>query len=218
MLQKILHIVFLFILIVNISSPEYLYVQAEENDNKTVEEMFKDKTTVKDEEENIGEQEDEVEVPTFESQFSWFDFFKMFVALGTVIALIYLLLRFVNQRNRIFGQARMMQNLGGISLGNNRSIQVVKINDRIFIVGVGDSIQLLKEIDSEDEVKKILDEKDNEVIPQTSLLLTKLFSKSNRKVEQDSDDFKMMLKNQLDSEVKGRRNAYDKVTRREDKE
>ena len=48
--------------------------------------------------------------------------------------------------------------MGGTGLGGNRSIQLVKVGDRILIVGVGEDIQLLTEIKDEAERNQLLDE------------------------------------------------------------
>lgn len=51
----------------------------------------------------------------------------------------------------------MLQNLGGIQLGQQKSVQVIRVGDRFFIVGVGDSIQLLDEIRDEAEIQQLVE-------------------------------------------------------------
>lgn len=87
-----------------------------------------------------------------------FDFVKMIFALAFVLALIYFLLKFVKNKNRYISGTKYLENLGGTSLGQNRSIQIVKAGNRILILGVSDSIQLLKEIDDPAEMEIIMNE------------------------------------------------------------
>ncbi|MFK4998000.1 hypothetical protein ACI2OX_13070 [Bacillus sp. N9] len=48
---------------------------------------------------------------------------KMIGSLLFVIALLYLLLKFVNKKSAAFQQNKIVQNMGGTSLGGNRSIK-----------------------------------------------------------------------------------------------
>ena len=48
-----------------------------------------------------------------------------------------------------------MKNMGGISLGQHKSIQLVVIGESYYLIGVGDDIRLLKEITDPDEIDKL---------------------------------------------------------------
>jgi flagellar protein FliO/FliZ len=74
------------------------------------------------------------------------------------IVQVYFLLKFVTKRNRMFQQGQSIVNLGGTSLGQSKSIQMVKVGNRLFVVGVGESISLLKEIDDEQERKQLIED------------------------------------------------------------
>ncbi|WP_143848869.1 flagellar biosynthetic protein FliO [Alkalicoccobacillus porphyridii] len=94
----------------------------------------------------------------FASQDSGFmTILKLIGALALIIALLYGLLRFLSKRTKSFQQSQLLENMGGVPLGPNRSVQLIKVGDRVLVVGVGDSIQLLTEIDAEDERKALLD-------------------------------------------------------------
>ena len=45
-----------------------------------------------------------------------------------------------------------MKNMGGISLGQHKSIQLVVIGETYYLIGVGDDISLLKEITDPEEI------------------------------------------------------------------
>lgn len=147
-----------------------IVVLAEENVNDSVyQNLKKDKeTTEKNSEEPSTVDEpteetveaEETETPSQSDSLSVtaFDFIKMFIALGFVLFLVYFLLKFVTKRNRIFQQGQSVINLGGTNLGQNKSIQIVKVGKRVLVVGVGETITFLKEIDDEIERLDLIEE------------------------------------------------------------
>jgi flagellar protein FliO/FliZ len=82
------------------------------------------------------------------------DFAKMFGALLFVIVLLYALLKFIHKKSQTYQQNSLIQNMGGTALGGSRSIQMVRIGKRLFILGVGENIQLIKEIADEKEIQE----------------------------------------------------------------
>ncbi|QYR19761.1 flagellar biosynthetic protein FliO [Paenibacillus sp. sptzw28] len=74
-------------------------------------------------------------------------FIWVIVALMLVIGLIVLLIKWLSARNRGWGNNRALRSLGGIPLGPNKSLQVVELSGRVYVVGVGDSITLLDKIE-----------------------------------------------------------------------
>ncbi|MFD0711283.1 flagellar biosynthetic protein FliO [Paenibacillus sp. GCM10027626] len=77
-------------------------------------------------------------------------------ALLLVIVLIVVVIRWLAQRNRSWGANRSLRSMGGIPLGQNKSLQVVEVAGRIYVVGVGDNVALLDKIDDADEVERML--------------------------------------------------------------
>ncbi|EZH67258.1 hypothetical protein DH09_04805 [Bacillaceae bacterium JMAK1] len=96
------------------------------------------------------------------SESVWSVLFKLFLALFVVIALMYVLLRLLGRKNYQMQSSNTMQNIGGIPLGQNKSVQIVRIGDRLLVVGVGENIALLDEIRDEDEIERILNQKDEQ--------------------------------------------------------
>jgi flagellar protein FliO/FliZ len=91
------------------------------------------------------------------SPFSVWDIVRLIGATLLVIALIYGLLKFLYRRGQLLpGKKGVIEHLGGTSVGANRSVQLIKVGNRILVIGVGESIQLLCEIAEEDEMKEIL--------------------------------------------------------------
>lgn len=91
------------------------------------------------------------------SSFSVSDILHLIGATLFVIVLIYGLVKFLYRRGQLFsGKKGVIEHLGGTSVGTNRSVQLIKVGNRILVIGVGESIQLLREIAEEDEIKEIL--------------------------------------------------------------
>ena len=85
-------------------------------------------------------------------RFIFWDYVRIVFALLFVIVFLFALLKFINRKNRMFNQHELMKNIGGLSLGQNKSIQLVVIGETYFIVGVGDEVRLLKEITDAEEI------------------------------------------------------------------
>jgi flagellar protein FliO/FliZ len=91
------------------------------------------------------------------SPLSVWDVIKLIGATVLVLLLIYGLLKFLHHRGKLFtGKRGVIEHLGGTSVGTNRSVQLIKVGNRILVIGVGESIQLLREIDDEKEIEEIL--------------------------------------------------------------
>jgi flagellar protein FliO/FliZ len=91
------------------------------------------------------------------SPFSVWDAIKLIGATAFVLLLIYGLLKFLHRQGQLFsGKKGVIEHLGGTSVGSNRSVQLVKVGNHILVIGVGESIQLLREIDDEQEINEIL--------------------------------------------------------------
>ncbi|WP_204871300.1 flagellar biosynthetic protein FliO [Pullulanibacillus pueri] len=87
-------------------------------------------------------------------------FIKLVGALAIILGLIYLLYRLVSKRTRASQSHGAIKNVGGVAIGNNRSVQLIRIGGEILVVGVGDSVQLLKEINDPDVVQALLHEEE----------------------------------------------------------
>lgn len=150
-----------------------------------------------------------------------FDFIKMFIALAFVLFLIYFLLKFVTKRNRFAQQGQSMINLGGTSLGQNKSIQMVKVGERVLVVGVGDSISLLKEIEDENERKELIEafEQKQEQIVAPKDIVQKLSTyltqnKQKQSANENGTSFSKAFKEQLDNLKKERTKQLEEVKRK----
>ncbi|MFD1928691.1 flagellar biosynthetic protein FliO [Sporosarcina siberiensis] len=141
------------------------------------------------------ESEDTVEAPTSDSTSkpstlgsSVGDYIKTLFALVFVIGLLYALLKFINRRNRLYDKTRLMKNMGGISLGQHKSIQLVVIGETYYLIGVGDDIRLLKEVTDADEIEKLTEFYQDDAAPLASGILEKVLNKLSGKKNQEKEE------------------------------
>ncbi|MBM4764143.1 hypothetical protein GNT69_17925 [Bacillus sp. B15-48] len=84
--------------------------------------------------------------------------FQFFGAFAIIIALLYFVLRFVSKQSKLMNRSgSMFHALGGHSLGNQRSVQLLMVGETLYILGVGDSVTLIRTIPPGEEQTKILE-------------------------------------------------------------
>lgn len=121
---------------------------------------------------------------------STWDYIKMVFALIFVVALFYGLMKFLNKRNLTFQRNQMIQNLGGLSLGAQKSIQLLQIGKSLYVVGVGEDVQLLREITDPQEVEALLAlYNEKQEFAATSPYIAEVLSKFKRKNKPNSSTF-----------------------------
>lgn len=147
---------------------------------------------------------------------TFLDFLRMIFATAFVAGLLYFLLKFINKKSMSYKSSQLVENLGGTSLGANRSIQIVKAGNRLLIVGVGENIQLLKEIDDPDEYSQVIQEYNNkmEQLVQPSDIVTKLLKRANTDGSNESANFSALLKKQLNDMASGRKKILEEIQRK----
>jgi flagellar protein FliO/FliZ len=200
-LQLVVSLVFMFILagpgestaLANMKSVDDWYEQPAENEGE------KEGNSSSSKEESIENQ-----TPTV----TFFDYVKMVAALIFVVALIYFLLKFINQKGRSFQQTKIINHLGGTPLGGNRSVQIVKIGNQVLVLGVGEDIQLLKEVQDEKEKEEILafyNSGTEQMSDPRKLVSNMLMKVKGSQSDASSSSFQSHLKTQLDEMSKGRK-------------
>lgn len=131
---------------------------AEVDSNKSVEEYY----NPKDETDNNppvldtdSDLDSNAELGTGEVSVTIWDYVKMIFALLFVVLLLYGLLRIVNRRNRSFQTNQLIQNLGGVGISQGKSVQLLKVGNSLFLVGIGEDVSLLKEITDPEEITEL---------------------------------------------------------------
>jgi flagellar protein FliO/FliZ len=137
-----------------------------------------------------------------ENESTFFMLVKLIFMLGIVLAILFFVLRFIQKKSVSFQDGKNLQSLGGIGVGQNRSVQLIKTGNSVLVVGVGDTVTLLKEITNEDEVKMMLEQRPAQ---QVSTMANQLKSKwlnrqeSSQKKDEVSKDQTANFKNLLAS-------------------
>lgn len=125
---------------------------------------------------------------------------KTLFTLLFILILIYLLIKFLSKRNKLFNQVKALENLGGISLGQSKSIQIVRIGGKVFMIGVGDNVELLQEIDDTEIIEDLLHKhEENEFHVKKFIPL--IFKDKSHKVEGLNNDSQTKFKNLFTNEL-----------------
>ena len=135
------------------------------------------------------------------------EYIKVLLSLVLVIGILIFVLRFLNKRNQNYQQNSIVRNLGGHSVGAQKSVQLLHIGNQIYIVGVGEDVQLLQVISDPQEIEQMV-ALYNEKYGHTSTTpyVAELFAKfkTKRSFKTQSEDFSNILDKRL-SEMKQER-------------
>lgn len=134
------------------------------------------------------------------------DIVKLFFALALVLGLIYFLLKLLNKRNKTASSIKTLENLGGVSVGQGKSVQIIRLGNAFFLIGVGDNVGLLKEI-TEGEIIEELSSSvhSSSDFPGSSFLNGILPKQDVSNKGKESNGFKSLFSKELDN-LKDNRN------------
>jgi flagellar protein FliO/FliZ len=145
---------------------------------------------------------------------TFFMLVKLIFMLGVVLAILYFVLRFIQKKSVRFQDGKNLQSLGGIGVGQNRSVQLIKTGNSVLVLGVGDTVTLLKEITEESEVKSMLNQQQapQPVSSITSQLKGKWFNrKDNQLTNNTSGNQTVHFKNMLNSLMNDRKEQRKEI-------
>ncbi|WP_284139962.1 MULTISPECIES: flagellar biosynthetic protein FliO [unclassified Virgibacillus] len=186
----------------------------ETNENSEVDEADTNESpSVKADEESVEKVE--------KNESIWISILKTIIALFFILALIYALLRFLNHRNKRFNHVKTLENLGGIAVGQNKSIQIIRVGKKYFLIGVGDDIHMLQEINDE-EMKQELDVASEELMSvKPGKFLSSLLKNSGSKqgegrFKNEQKDFKNLFAKELQHLSQNRKELISQSKQKED--
>lgn len=146
-------------------------------------------------------------------------FFQLVFYTVIVIGMIYALIKFLAIRQRKMQHHQVFQNLGGTPMGPNKSLQLVKVGGKIYLLGVADQITLIKEINDVHQIEEI--EKDVE--EQESVLaksFIEVFQAKLKKQEPNGSSFQSLFSTSLNQQKKRHgeleKHLYQEDTKREE--
>lgn len=150
------------------------------------------------------------------------DYARTIFALVFVVSLLFFLLKFINRRNRMYDKNKLMKNMGGLSLGQHKSVQLINVGNTYYLIGVGEEIRLLKEITDEEEISTLIEyyeEVDgNESTGLLNQLLVKIMSRKTGKTNRTNDgsqDFSNIFNSRLDEVKEERKRRLRQMTEKE---
>lgn len=112
----------------------------------------------------------------------FWEYIKILIALVFVLGLLLFVLKFLNKRNLSYQQNSVIRNIGGLSVGPQKSVQLVQISNRIYVLGIGEDIHLIKEISAPEDVEQLLVQYgDNQLSGSTTPYIAQLFKKFSQK-------------------------------------
>ena len=145
---------------------------------------------------------------------------KMIFALLLILALIYGLLWFLKKR-RSYEQVGALENIGGISVGTNKSVQIVRIGSSMYLLGVGENVELLKELSAEEAEQVQLDKSQSPSVPAASFLQGMLRKKGTKEGQQSGNierDFQASFQKELDKLKENRHQLMDNYKKKDDRD
>lgn len=134
--------------------------------------------------------------------------FKLIFYTLLILVMIYGLIKFLAVRQKKFQPNQAVKLMGGTPLGNNKSLQLVKVGEKVYLIGVGDQVTLIKEFSESDEINSIETDLENQSTLFTSPLTTIStsivnFSKeklSNRMESKPNSSFEHLFKQSLNKQ------------------
>lgn len=169
MIKKQLGIVCQFLLVFGL-----LLISPALETNAMIDDAFFENPTVNEE---GGDQSENPNDPPTSDGIGILDYIKVLFALVFVLGLLLFVLRFLNKKNIAYQQTPGIQNLGGVSVGPQKSVQVLKVGSQVLIVGVGDDVRVLSEVKDKQEVEAILNSFDYELTGQSKPYMFELLNK-----------------------------------------
>ena len=80
---------------------------------------------------------------------------KLIFYLLLILGMIYGLIKFLALKQQKMQPNQAVKLMGGTPLGNNKSLQLVKVGEKVYLLGVGDQVTLIKEFSGTDEIGAI---------------------------------------------------------------
>lgn len=138
------------------------------------------------------------------------------IVLAVIVALIILLIRFLGTKNKSWFSNSTIRVLGGVGLGPNKTLQVIEVGNSVYLIGVGEDINLVDKISDPDEVTSILTAFQDEAADKgnrLSPLVSKLVSKMRREVPSQEIELEdgTSFHEVFDSKVRRMSNRKDKM-------
>ncbi len=175
---------------------------------------------IQNDEQDIKEEpsEEPAQVEPIENQdpsFLW-SLVKLVFILALMLGLLYAGVRFFSRRNRQMRDLNVLENLGGIPVGQQKSVQLIRVGNAYYLLGVGDNVELLTEIEDESMIHELTQLADN---PEEEGLFSAFQRNKQEKTKSDqSSSFKQLYTKELNNLMNSRKEMIESQQKREDNE
>jgi flagellar protein FliO/FliZ len=175
---------------------------------------------------DVQEKEQSSKVTTTEDKSLVVILFKLIFYTLLILVMIYGLIKFLAVRQKKLQPNQAVKLMGGTPLGNNKSLQLVKVGEKVYLIGVGDQVTLIKEFSESDEINSIETDLENQSTLFTSPLATIStsivnFSKeklSKRMESKPNSSFEHLFKQSLNKQKGKQDQLKQDLNEAEDKE
>jgi flagellar protein FliO/FliZ len=82
---------------------------------------------------------------------------RVLLALALIIVLIYVLIRFLSRKTRNYDSPRKLRIIAAIGLSPQKSMQVVEVGHKLYVIGVGQDVVVLDKIEHPQEVAELIE-------------------------------------------------------------
>src|SRR5690625_618788 len=140
---------------------------------------------------------------------------KIIFALALVLILIYLVLTFLKKKNKFQSGNKALEHLDGMSVGSQKSIQIVRIGNKVYAIGIGNDVTMLDEITDREVIRQFKENASEEIQP-FSFIQNMLVKKDKAKSdEKKSDSFTKTLQDEL-TKLKSKREQLIEMNKKDD--
>lgn len=74
-----------------------------------------------------------------------------------ILLLLFIVLKYLSKKTKMYAGGGPFHAIGGHSLGNNRSLQMVMVGDTLYLLGVGEDVNLIRTIPPGEEQRRLLE-------------------------------------------------------------
>lgn len=114
-----------------------------------------------------------------------------------ILLLLFIVLKYLSKKTKMYAGGGPFHALGGHSLGNNRSLQMVMVGDTLYLLGVGEDVNLIRTIPPGEEQRRLLESVGDKPID----TVTKWGSQLKKTSQEKWDEFLLKQLNEVKSDT-----------------
>ena len=119
----------------------------------------------------------------------WLSLVKVIVVLIVIIGLIFIIVKFLAQKNQAWFGRKSVRVLSGVQLAPNKSLQIVEIGNTIYVLGVGEDVNLIDKIHDPEQI--VFMKEELTVSHSEKQTWHRFFQGLSRREQQEGDDSSM---------------------------